>query len=260
MSDVIQSLWVGDRLSRLEVLSIRSFLAHGHEYVLYTYEAVKNLPAGALQRDANAILPAASIFQYTDFASFAGFSNFFRYKLLLENGGWWTDTDVICLKPFDFVAPFVFASEMTAHGPVPTSAVIKCPPGSAAMAHAWQSCSAKDPKLLKWGETGPKLVADVVSAFSLERFLLPPLAFCPVDARDWRRVLDRDAGFDAGGQSYAIHLWNEMWRRGAGDKDRVYDPGCLYGALQERYLPHSLGGRMKPETGDISVAPRASLL
>ena len=31
---VIQGLWVGTHLSRMEELSMRSFLAHGHEYLL----------------------------------------------------------------------------------------------------------------------------------------------------------------------------------------------------------------------------------
>jgi hypothetical protein len=236
MGDLIQGLWIGGRLSAMEMLSIRSFLAHGHEYVLYTYEPVENLPAGAQERDASAILPVSSIFQYTDHASFAGFSNFFRYKLLLEYGGWWADTDVICLKPFDFTTPFVFASEITAGGAVPTSAVLNAPPGSEAMARAWQVCLEKNPRLLKWGETGPKLVAEIIALFSLDRFLLPPTAFCPVSCHDWHRLFRPDSGIEICRHSYAIHLWNEMWRRGGGDKDRLYDPGSLYGCLQQRYL------------------------
>ena len=33
---VIKSLWIGDQLSRLEQLCIKSFLYHGHEFHLYT--------------------------------------------------------------------------------------------------------------------------------------------------------------------------------------------------------------------------------
>ena len=86
----------------MEQLSIASFLQNGHEYHLYVYDAVRNVPARAVIKDANEVLPASRIFQYKDQASYAGFANFFRYKLLLEHGGWWVDTDVICLKAFDF--------------------------------------------------------------------------------------------------------------------------------------------------------------
>ena len=43
---IVQSLWVGDRLSRMEHYSIKSFLTLGFEYHLYTYNRVKNIPKG----------------------------------------------------------------------------------------------------------------------------------------------------------------------------------------------------------------------
>lgn len=233
---MIQSLWVGKRLSAMEVLSIRSFLHHGHDYRLYVYESVTNLPEGALACDANEILPASSIFQYTDFKSYAGFSNFFRYKLLLERGGWWVDTDIICLRPFDFAAPYVFAAEMIRSGAVPASAVIKCPAGSEAMAYAWSVCASKDPALLKWGETGPKLVAEVIARFSLAAFLHLPVVFCPVSCHDWETLLARENVFCPAQASHSIHLWNEMWRHHGRDKDGSYPSDCIYGRLQDTYL------------------------
>jgi mannosyltransferase OCH1-like enzyme len=36
------------------------------------------------------------IFHYTDCGSYAGFADHFRYKLLLEKGGWWPDLDMPC--------------------------------------------------------------------------------------------------------------------------------------------------------------------
>lgn len=100
---VIQSLWIGNRLSAMERLAIQSFLANGHDFHLYCYNDVEGLPAGTVVRDGNDILPESRIFAYADgFAkgSHAAFSNHFRYKLLLERGGWWVDTDVVCLRPF----------------------------------------------------------------------------------------------------------------------------------------------------------------
>ncbi len=35
------------------------------------------------------------------------FANFFRYKLLLEKGGWFVDSDTICMRPFDFDNEYV---------------------------------------------------------------------------------------------------------------------------------------------------------
>jgi hypothetical protein len=83
MTHCIQSLWIGQKLSTLERLSISSFLANGHEYHLYVYGEVANVPQGTVLKAADGILPESMIFQYKKHPSHAGFSNFFRYRLLL---------------------------------------------------------------------------------------------------------------------------------------------------------------------------------
>ena len=216
----------------MEQLSIASFLENGHEYHLYVYDAVKNVPARAVIKDAVEILPAARIFQYKHQASYAGFANFFRYKLLLERGGWWVDTDVICLKAFDFVEEYVFATETDGEREVVSSGVIKAPAGSEVMAYAWEVCEQRDPRELKWGETGPRLMTEAVGRFSLERFKKPCRYFNPLDYREWRRVLEPGELYE---DSYAVHLWNEMWRAAGQDKNATYDPNCLYEQLKSKY-------------------------
>ena len=219
----------------MEQLSIASFLQNGHEYHLYVYDEVKNVPAGTVIKDANEILPASRIFQYKHQASYAGFANFFRYKLLLERGGWWIDTDVICLKHFDFADEYVFSSERDQEREVLSSGIIKVPVGSEMMAYAWNVCEQKDPQQLMWGETGPRLVTEAVRRFSLEQYKKPYHYFCPLDFREWRRVLEPDADRLVHEGSYAIHLWNEMWRAARQDKNATYDPNCLYEQLKTRY-------------------------
>src|SRR5229473_716620 len=135
---IIQGLWIGDELSVMEQLSIASFLSHGHEFHLYAYDELKNVPAGTVIKNGNEVLPSQSIFQYQQYPTYAGFANFFRYKLLLERGGWWVDMDVICLKPFDFPEEYVLASEIHKGREVVTSGILKAPAGSAAMAYAWE--------------------------------------------------------------------------------------------------------------------------
>ena len=233
---VIQGLWIGAELSAMEQLSVSSFLSNGHEYHLYVYDAVRNVPAGTLVRDAGEILPASSIFQYRRQASYAGFANFFRYKLLLERGGWWVDTDVVCLKPFDFADEHVFATEMCRGEEVTTSGIIKAPAGSPAMAYAWGVCQKKNPRELVWGETGPRLMGEAVGKFSLGRFQRPSEVFCPLDYSSWHRVLEPGFETGFGETTRAVHLWNEMWREAGQDKNAEYDPACLYERLKRKYL------------------------
>jgi mannosyltransferase OCH1-like enzyme len=203
---------------------------------LYVYDTVNNIPVGTVVKDANQILPASRIFQYKHQASYAGFSNFFRYKLLLERGGWWSDTDNICLKPFDFPEKYVFAAEVCDGLKVVTSGIIKAPAGSEAMRHAWEVCQRKDPQQLMWGETGPKLTGETVKEYSLEQYVKPHEVFCPLGYTEWHKVLEPEIDGALFANSYAIHLWNEMWRAAGKDKNLSYDRNCLYEQLKRKYL------------------------
>lgn len=240
MTDPVQSLWIGGELSPMEQVLIASFLAHGHDYHLYSYGEVGGLPRGALLRDAEQILPQASVFQYQRHPSYAGFSNFFRYRLLFQKGGWWADTDVVCVKPFEFATPYVFAAERIEGGEVAASAVIKAPAGSEIMAFNWDVCSsATNPGGAVWGQFGPKLMARAIGEFRLGEFLQPAEVFCPIAYDEWETLLSpAPPGF--GEQTHSVHLWNEMWRRGGRDKRAAHDAGCLYESLKGKYLPSSV--------------------
>ena len=236
MNKVIQGLWIGAELSLMEQLSIASFLQNGHEYHLYVYDEPKNIPAATVVKDANEILPSSKIFQYKQTPSYAGFSNFFRYKLLLDRGGWWIDMDTICLRPFDFSEEYVFSSEMDRGSEVINSGIIKAPPGSDTMRYAWDVCRSKNPAELVWGETGPRLMGEAVRKFSLERYKKSHHVFCPLGYHEWQRLLEPGAAIRQDENVYAIHLWNEKWRAAGQDKNAQYPKDCLYEKLKRRYL------------------------
>ena len=235
--EVIQSLWVGDRLTVMEQLCIASFVHHGHPFHLYTYKALEGVPAGTVLMDGNEILPESSIFKYTEHDSYAGFANFFRYKLLLERGGWWVDMDMICIRPFEFPQPYVFSSEMESDGPHTNAGAIKVPPRSAVMTLACLMCKQTDPKELKWGQTGPALLAHCVTNCCLQQYVQPPHVFCPIPYVEWSKLLDPHAPWDFSEETRAVHLWHELWRRENRSKEAAYDPACLYEQLKKRYLP-----------------------
>jgi mannosyltransferase OCH1-like enzyme len=234
---IIQGLWIGSHLSVMEQLSISSFLLNGHDYHLYVYEDVQHIPIGTLVMDASEILPPSRIFQYKHRPSYAGFANFFRYKLLLERGGWWADTDTVCLKPFDFPAEYVFSTEINHKGrEVVNAGAIKAPAGSEVMAYAWKVCQRKNPARLAWGETGPRLMAKAVKKCGLDNYKTSHEAFCPIDYEAWRKMLEPGFELSLTERIYAIHLWNEMWRLAGQDKNAQYHPTCLYEKLKQNYL------------------------
>lgn len=241
MIEPIQSLWIGRQLSAMERLSISSFLTNGHQYHLYVYEEIESAPQGTVLKAADRILPESMIFQYKKHPSHAGFSNFFRYKLLLQKGGWWVDTDVVCLQPFDFEDPYVFASERVDHRSVPTTAVIKAPPGSEIMAFNWHLCRAcPAPSDVVWGEHGPKLMAKAIAKFGLQALMKEADVFCPLAYDEWETLLLPGDLAAFRERSYGIHLWNEMWRRGGRDKNASYEPDCLYERLKAVFQTQAL--------------------
>ena len=238
LNKIIQGLWIGPELSLMEQLSISSFLQNGHDYHLYIYDEVKNIPAGTVIRNGNEILPAARIFQYKNRPSYSGFSNFFRYKLLLERGGWWADADTICLKAFDFPDEYVFSCEIDYRGvEAVNSGIIKAPAGSSIMDYAWKVCESKNPNHLVWGEVGPRLMSRAVRKFSLKGYKKSSRVFCPVNYEEWQLVLQPEAGLSFDDRTFAVHLWNEMWRLAGQDKNAQYHERCLYEKLKRSYLP-----------------------
>ena len=242
MAEAIQGLWIGRPLSALERLAMTSFLRHGHEYHLYCYDDVGGVPAGVLLKDGNEIVPASEIFSYQHGparGSLSAFSNLFRYKLLLERGGWWADTDAVCLRPWDFPAPIVVASEHT-RGPQAkvASGVMKLPAGHPVAALCYDAASRVDRENLQWGEAGSVLVTRALVERKLLNVIMKPEVFCPLPWWDWQLLLAEDSGPARSfvtGDSYSIHLWQEMWRR-AGALDPVVIPSSsLVGQLLEYF-------------------------
>jgi hypothetical protein len=219
----------------MEQLAIKSFLFHGHPFHLYVYQATEGIPAGTIVQDANEILPATSIFKYSEHNSYAGFANFFRYKLLVDRGGWWVDMDVICLKPFRFPSEYVFSSERVAGRPCANNGIIKAPAGAPVVKHAWEACRAFDPRAMKWGQAGPALLSKCVEQFELTEFVQDPNVFCPIDPPDWESVLEPRARHEFPDETHAVHLWNELWRRMNRDKDGRYGRHSFYERLKRTH-------------------------
>jgi hypothetical protein len=220
----------------MERLSIQSFLDHGYAFHLYTYRTVENVPAGAIVLPGEDILPANEIFCYQKGfgkGSYAAFSNCFRYKLLLERGGWWTDLDCVCIRPMDFSDEHVVGNERTPEGVVRTNnGLIKAPRGSRLMAYCCNACQKVDLARIIWGQIGPRLMTQAVATAGVPVRLLDPVAFDPVDYWNvWQLIsaerLPRDC--------YAVHMWNSRWRHEHLDPDAVYAPTCIYERLKRRY-------------------------
>ena len=235
----IQGLWIGEKLSVMEQLSIKSFLDNGHDYHLYTYSDVEGVPDGTTIKDGNEILPESEIFTYSSGegkGSVSAFSNFFRYKLLYDKGGWWVDTDLICIKPFDFKDDFIFSSEEHLGTVHINAGAIKAPKNSEPLKYCWETCKSKDKNLLQCGEVGPRLVAETVQVHKLENYVQDSEVFCPINFENWLQILNPNVDMKFSSNVYAIHLWNEIFRRNGMDKNKTFNSGCLYEKLKAKHL------------------------
>jgi len=238
----------------MEKLSLNSFLKNGHEVHLYAYDEVFGVPDGVLVKDGNTILPSTE-FDYRRFINNGTFADFFRYRLLFEKGGWWVDTDLVCLRPFDFQEPYVMGRmgpwEDNKEDTAVCNNCMKFPARSNIMEEAWNTCKSFDPSKVKWStEVGPMLVHRLATKYSMS--VLGTQYFNPVN---WQRVKDMSdptVVWEFPKETYAVHLWNDMWsgRTNWEDKMTWEQTGCppilqskenvvegsLYGELVKRYL------------------------
>lgn len=233
----IQTLWIGNKLSKMELLSLKSFVHNSHEIHLYVYEEMENLPKGVTTYDANKIIPAEKIFKYRNNGSYAGFANLFRYKLILEKGGIWSDLDIICLKPISTEEEYLFASERLPDKRVQVNnCFIKTPENSPIMEYCYTIALNKNPEELYWGETGPKLLSKAVLKYGLEEYVVDPEVICPLDYWNCPDLINKPLKDIITEETFTIHLWNEMWRRNLMDKSITFSHDSAYEELIRSYF------------------------
>lgn len=120
-------LWIGERLRRLELASIKSFQAQGHRVCLHSYVQYPDTPRGVVEIDAAQILPRDRIIRHRS-GSLTLFSDLFRYQILRRyEGVLWSDLDIIIWRPVDFPTAYMVSVE---HDGEISNALMKVPSGS----------------------------------------------------------------------------------------------------------------------------------
>jgi Alpha 1,4-glycosyltransferase conserved region len=202
----IHSLWIGERLSWIELVSLRSWLEHGHQVTLWCYDPIEGVPNGICTADAGTILPKTSIIRHRQTRSVALFSNRFRYHLLRRTAATWLDSDMVLLRPLNDTSPYLFGWEMaTRIG----TAVLRLPQESAVLHDLRKLTDARVPvppwwplkgrlkqhikgligrhrraEYMDWGTFGPKALTYFLSRRDLAGRALPVEAFYPINWKD----------------------------------------------------------------------------
>lgn len=237
---IVHGLWIGEKLSPLELLCIRSFLNAGHQFYLWTYQPIHNLPSETKQMDANFILPHNKVFSYSNFnkyghgkGSYAGFSDIFRYKLLYEYGGWWTDMDITCLKSLNFHDPYVF--RLNGQKGI-VGNLMKCPQYSPLMNYCYErSIKEMNAQNTEW-LLPVNILNEGIKKFDLHRY---EKEFTNEDS--WPLVSSYLLSFHTiPGEWYAIHWMNEEWRRFNINKDYYIPTTTMEKILVSSKINHQL--------------------
>lgn len=235
-------LWVSGELSRLARLSLASFQACGYQVVLWSYD--ERNESGAECRDATDILPLAD----GDGNNMAYLSSLFRYRLLAEHGGIWSDMDIVALLDAPSIAatPLVASEkrrpfrhrEATATGESLTQ-VTNCfmanplPRDGDLWHRATDHVAALNPEERTWENVGPHML----SRLMLER-LDHGVTILPTDSVDpvaWWNVPgyfleDRDPP-----PSPFMHMYASIWARRGVDADAPFPEASLAGRLWRRF-------------------------
>ncbi|PTR01273.1 capsular polysaccharide synthesis protein [Mucilaginibacter yixingensis] len=258
-NSIVQSLWIGGQLSKVEQLCIQSFLDHGHEFHLYAYEDIKNAPARTQVIDASNIMPASSIFRYKAGwakGSVSGFADVFRVMMVLKNGGWWVDMDMICLKKLDFKNDFVICSSYEGeYDQLVNNCIFKCPQQHPFLQYCLDEIKKIDLENMDFGLAGPFLFQRAIKNLGLEEQVSPYQIFNPIawknvselvlgqlspanKIKEQLRPIFKPAtmpGRKISDSSYTVHFWNEVWKNCNLDKNGTYGSSSLFEKLKRKH-------------------------
>lgn len=288
--DPVHSFWYSknrseNSISVIELMCVLSYIANGHVFHLYTYSPddtsmenlrrnvynfskldAKKIDESFFIHDAREILDISHIFlDDRGKVGIAGFSDYFRYHVLLRNGGFWVDMDTICLKPFSFQEEFVFSTQRSNSNNSPvsvTTCVIKAPKNSDFIKGLILDCDEilnQDSNIVEfvdggdvngngklkkvvWGIIGPSFLNHRLKGTSLSQYIKPPEYFCCIDyfhiehftKPRFYNTLFRKEGKDM----FCLHVWNAMWVDlvKKTNKNEIWDKDSVIEVLKARYI------------------------
>ncbi len=256
---VIQ-FWHGRPLSRIERLSLASFVAQGHDVRLYSYVPLGRVPSGVQRCDAREILPAERLTYDRKNRSWAPFADVFRYEALRRLGGLWSDSDMIALRPIERTKPLLLVEERPKYL---ANGLLGIPAGhalarrlSAAAQNprrphphdSWRTRVDKVKRIVRrdpaqplgWTTLGPTLLSAVAEHMGLMDTAEPPDRYYPYlwhDPLDQPFVSPSAAFLAKVEQATTVHLWNYMLDRAGMPHDGPFAEDSLFEVWWRRFMP-----------------------
>lgn len=255
----VNSFWYGSPLGILENLCITSFMKNGFEFHLWSYDPNVIVPQGCIVHDANQILDESLIFRMANEpakGSIAPFSDWFRFKLLYEQGGTWVDMDMVCLKPFELYDGFVSSICGEENGKISMGIIslVKGHPMAKEIVDSYTNpCEIKpyddqfrintkkelsslslheQREQMIWGFLGNDLLNLIFRNYSFN--VLHTEEFYPIFHQDLCKIFIGDGDLSILENAKCIHMWGELVRYCGFDLNRI-PPNTIFGKLLEKY-------------------------
>jgi hypothetical protein len=228
--------WHGD-ISIYEYACIGSFVKNNFEVNVWSYKPLK-LPKGAVNKCAEEILPQTKLLDFEmpkgNMGSLAAFSDMFRLHVIKEKGGWWFDTDCICLAPQDKFLNLSKTNDIVAgwedENTINNAVIFMSQELVNICIEKLNLLCLKNKNSFRWGECGPQLLTEFIKENNLTSKILPIHSFYPVyfkhaiDALDPLKLLEINALTK---ESLIYHYWSEIFKRKQINKSELPPAGSF---------------------------------
>lgn len=177
------SLWVGNPMTKIQEVSLSSFIYHGHNLTLYVYDMDMKVPDGVQKAFAGDIMNESDMFLVQN--TYAAFSDLFRYRMIKKTGLTWVDADTICLSSDwdDLGDTYASIENDTVVG-----GVLALPQNSPALNYLIKKSTNFDKTKIKWTDVGPALVDKAFRSYELMGYVHPMETFCGIHWSDWKQL------------------------------------------------------------------------
>lgn len=213
-------LWVGGPLTKIQEISLASFIFYGHEMTLYVYDESIEVPLGVKKAKASDILPESSLFLVEN--SYACFSDIFRLHMIKKTGLVWVDADTICLSDSWEFKDNIFASHNFMEFPSVVGCVLSLNKDSQILDYLLNEVNLVDKSSVVWAELGGDLLNKAFVNFDYLDYAYEPKLFLGIIYTEWHKMWNPDnldEILDLYNSSKTIAVYNQMCNRAGIDKN-----------------------------------------
>lgn len=261
----IHYFWIGNELSQMELLALKSASKQGHQPTIWTYDSISNLPSSVVVRRGEDVLPKQKIDYLIHQLQLplAVVSDLFRYQLLHQVGGLYSDTDVVILRNLDPILDreFFCSTYEYGYGQCASNCFMHITAGSTISKYLVEESERRLEEVEKNGLSaenycylGPFLVQQCAAELGVAqlpydfinpiswRWVSKLIAFEKPDHRFLLKTAVRkflpsieSRGYGLTKDSFAIHLCNEIWKQQGLNKNSRFHRQSLYERLKRDY-------------------------